>query len=98
MSDPEQFAAWFNFYEALFWIGIAIAVPIYQSRRSRRRSRHGWVLGCTFLLFGVSDFIEMRTGAWYSPVGLLILKALCVGIFFFYLLRYWKTLQRDRSA
>ena len=36
------------------------------------------VAAATFLLFGISDLIKLRTGAWWRPTGLLVLKGLCL--------------------
>jgi hypothetical protein len=88
MTDPERFAIWFNFCEALLWISIGLVIPIYQTHRFSTRSGHTWILAFTLLGFGISDFVEIRTGAWYSPIQLLVLKAICVGIFLFYFFRY----------
>jgi predicted membrane chloride channel (bestrophin family) len=36
------------------------------------------VFSLTLLVFGISDIIETQTGAWYKPLGLFLLKAVCV--------------------
>ncbi len=69
MPDPT---AWFNLVEGIFWIALACVICY----RSPHRALPLWLA-----LFGISDFIEIRTGAWWSPSWLLILKGAClVGI------------------
>ena len=40
--------------------------------------RPGLVAGTSFLLFGISDFIEIGTGSWFRPLWLLLWKGVCV--------------------
>jgi hypothetical protein len=68
----------FNGCEAIFWFAMAIVVMLRYRRAAigTRRIAHGTA---TFLvLFAASDLIEMQTGAWWRPTGLLILKGVCV--------------------
>ncbi|MFZ4482582.1 MAG: hypothetical protein ACOYOL_01210 [Chthoniobacterales bacterium] len=67
----------FNFAEGLLWLAIAEAICLCTARSPKPR-RLGYGAALSFALFGVSDFIEVRTGAWYSPWPLLVLKAACV--------------------
>lgn len=71
---PDQ---WFNFAEAGLWaaIGVVLLVRSVRAGSARRRAVSA---GLVFLLFGFSDVIEMRTRAWYEPVGLLVFKAACI--------------------
>ena len=45
--------------------------------------------------FGISDFIEARTGAWYRPPGLLLWKAACVAALLHCLFRYAALTKRN---
>jgi hypothetical protein len=36
------------------------------------------VSGAAFVLFGLPDLVEMRTGTWFSPWWLLLWKVSCV--------------------
>ncbi len=69
---------WFNLGEGILWIAMGaallISVRFYRARWRRLRI----VAALSFVLFGVSDFIEMQTGSWWQPPWLLGLKALCV--------------------
>jgi len=68
----------FNYWEGWFWIILGasvLAVSVFKQRRV------GWFSVVLFLLlvtFGLSDFVEMRTGAWYRPWWLFVWKGICV--------------------
>jgi hypothetical protein len=68
--DPTFIFA--NYIEAALWAALAVAAVV------RRNGRASWTLACALLLFGVSDLVETRTGAWYKPWWLLVGKVLCV--------------------
>lgn len=82
--QPDQL---FNFVEGLLWtaIGLIFAWRTFKKSKFRRLEMGASV---SFLLFGVSDFIEMRTGAWYTPWTLFALKAACVLSFLIHLRIY----------
>jgi hypothetical protein len=91
------FDQFFNLGEGLLWLGIALVITI-RTARSRNGQRLGYGAALSFALFGVSDLIEVRTGAWYSPWPLLALKAACVaslGIHLFCYLREKRAAHRD---
>lgn len=71
----------FNFIEAVFWIVLAVAFAILALVAKQDFTKL-YLLTCIFLfLFGCSDFVEMRSGAWWRPWWLLIWKAACVAAF-----------------
>jgi hypothetical protein len=37
-----------------------------------------FVAALLFLVFGISDFVEITTGGWYKPWWLLLWKASCL--------------------
>jgi hypothetical protein len=82
--EPDQA---FNFFEGLLWVARGI---VFACRAIRKTKYRGLQIGVaiSFLLFGVSDFIEMRTGAWYTPWTLFALKAACVLSFLVHLRIY----------
>lgn len=82
-----------NLIEAITWLGIAVALLI-KSRKTSSNARLLQVLAASFALFGVSDVIEIQTGAWWRPVWLLALKAGCVLIFAGGFWRYLKSRNR----
>ncbi len=67
----------FNACEGLFWIGIAVGFAVVLLRR--RVNPDLMLAGCLlFVAFGISDFVEIRTGAWFRPWWLLVWKSWCV--------------------
>ena len=85
----------FNFFEGILWTLIGI---LFAWRAVRQNEYRGLQIGASvsFLLFGISDFIEMRTGAWYSPWSLFVLKATCV-LSFLILLRVYMNTKKKKG-
>ena len=73
-----SFSSVFNSVEAAWWILVAAVIALggHRLRGMMPRIQGALVLG--FAAFGVSDVIEVYTGAWWRPVSLLILKAACL--------------------
>lgn len=69
-----------NLAEAMLWISIACLFLI-RLRHSQQNRDLSITCIIAFALFGVSDFIEVSTRAWYQPASLLILKAGCIATF-----------------
>lgn len=68
----------FNLCEGLLWLVLG-AVLLWRSRKLAQPILHlGKIASLILFIFGLSDFIEMKTGAWWSPWWLLVLKVLCV--------------------
>lgn len=74
----------FNWFEAAFWLLLAIVVVVVGVRRARAgRSRHPRlhaVAGPTLAIFGISDIVEVYTGAWWEPWWLLLMKGTCLAV------------------
>lgn len=66
-----------NLAEGILWISIAC---VFLVRLHRLQQNRDLAITCSiaFALFGVSDLIEISTRAWYQPLPLFILKAVCV--------------------
>lgn len=79
--SPEQL---FNWFEAALWAIMSVLVLAIGARRVRAgRSRHQrlhLIAAPTLLLFGISDVIEVHTGAWWTPWWLLLLKGACLAV------------------
>lgn len=67
----------FNLFEVYLWsimgIGFLIAAMVKPTNR--------WsavAAGIMLILFAVSDWIELSTGAWWKPWWLFVWKAICV--------------------
>lgn len=66
-----------NLAEAILWISIS-CVFLFRLRHTKKNRDLSITCIIAFALFGVSDFIEVYTRAWYQPLSLFILKACCV--------------------
>ena len=88
---------WANVVEGVLWIAIA---GIILARTGRGTDRRRWRIATTaaigFFWFGISDFIEVGTGAWYRPVWLLMMKAVCVAVLVHCYVRYVR-LRSDKA-
>lgn len=47
------------------------------------------VLGIGLVMFGISDFVEMASGAWWEPWWLLVWKGICVGVFILFFIHLY---------
>lgn len=68
----------FNYLEAGFWSLFALGFFVRALRGERRWRRDQLILALAFAGFGLSDWIEAGTGAWWRPWWLLVLKAACL--------------------
>ncbi|HEV2295896.1 MAG TPA: hypothetical protein VGR35_18765 [Tepidisphaeraceae bacterium] len=75
-----------NYIEAALWGTIGIGFLLHALLR--RGGASSFVASVAFLLFGLSDVIETRTGAWWRPWWLLVLKGMCLAVFLVLLARY----------
>jgi hypothetical protein len=70
----------FNALEAVWWIALAGLAAIFGGRARGMTPGRRFALSVFLALFGVSDAIEVFTGAWSNPPALLVLKAICLGV------------------
>ena len=84
-----------NWIEVFFWPALGIGC-LGRAVIKRGSDWFFWVLGPTFILFGVSDYIELQTGAWWRPWWLFVMKVGCVVVFVVGALRF-KRRRRHRS-
>lgn len=75
-----QIHTWFNYGEALLWIGISFFLILRIFRKNMPHRSLYAVLIIGFFAFGVSDLVEVQSGAWWQPWWLLLWKALCVAV------------------
>ncbi len=68
----------FNALEAVWWFALAALAATWGGRARGMTPHRQWALTTFLALFGVSDAIEVFTGAWWNPPALLILKAICL--------------------
>ena len=92
-----EFDQIFNLIEGVFWISIAALLIYHAAKKTEYRSI---LIGSsiTFLLFGISEFIEINTRAWYHPWSLLTLKALCVLSLFVHFVWYLKIKRNKKKC
>jgi len=78
-------ACLFNIGEGLFWIMIAgyILSPLYKYSFK-------FCLGSSLLLFALSDFVEVYTGAWWEPWWLLVWKSVNVAVIILLVIKVYK--------
>lgn len=71
-----------NYIEAGLWAVIGSAFLLITVMRPKDQRARAAIAGVAFLLFGVSDVVEARTGAWWRPWWLLAWKGLCLAVLF----------------
>ncbi|HEV7298102.1 MAG TPA: hypothetical protein VGN72_01975 [Tepidisphaeraceae bacterium] len=81
-----------NYAEAGLWIVIALgfAIAVLRKGHAPDARRDCVVAAVAFLLFGLSDVVETRTGAWWRPLWLFVWKAACVATFVVLLVRHYR--------
>jgi hypothetical protein len=67
-----------NLIEAGVWFVFALVLFFYAFRRDHRLRSTFWFLSVVIVVFGFSDLVEARTGAWWKPWWLFVWKASCV--------------------
>ena len=79
----------FNFVESVFWMGLGVGLVVYDFKKSKGGVVLK-VLGGVFVLFGVSDIVEVYSGAWWRPWRLLAWKVCCVFAIVWGILYLWR--------
>ena len=69
----------FNGFEAVLWTFMAFFVTPKAIAISPRRLQL-LTAAVTFLAFAGSELVEMKTGAWWRPVWLMLWKGACISI------------------
>ena len=91
MSELERNG---NLIEAGLWFVVTM-VLLTQGLRARGPLRRVLAfLTVAFFVFGISDLIEARTGAWWRPFWLLLMKSGCVGTFMYGFREYYRIKKR----
>lgn len=68
----------FNLVEAMLWGVIAVALLMAGRAQSGARRRRCRIGAGAFAIFAVTDIVEIFTGHWARPLGLLVVKVACV--------------------
>ncbi|MDJ0555509.1 MAG: hypothetical protein QNJ68_13910 [Microcoleaceae cyanobacterium MO_207.B10] len=79
-----------NYIEAVIWFIFAGAFAASAVKNNRLVRLYRIIATLTFLLFGLSDIVEVQTGAWWDPWWLFIWKSLCVLSMFCLLISHLK--------
>jgi hypothetical protein len=66
-----------NTLEVVLWITLGIVC--WLRAKPRTITTHGWSLA--LILFGLSDIVELQTGAFWRPWWLFVWKSGCVAMF-----------------
>lgn len=83
-----------NLIEAVLWFAFAIvlfAKSLFE--RGSVRITLG-MLAVAFVVFGISDLIESRTGAWWRPLWLMLLKGTCIVVIVLGFAQYYRLTKR----
>ena len=67
-----------------------MVVLIAAVKSSRKVRRIAYIAVPTLFLFGVSDIVEVYTGAWWKPFWLLLWKGLCIIVLVACIIYYWR--------
>jgi hypothetical protein len=67
-----------NYIEAGIWGIFAMGFTQAAIKNTGKIRIHRIIAAVTFLLFGLSDIVEVQTGAWWQPGWLFLWKSLCV--------------------
>jgi hypothetical protein len=77
MANPDLVTV-FNGCEAFLWSVLAVVIAVRFRKSAVGLRRLSWMTAALLVAFAASDVIEMQTGAWWRPVGLLVLKGVCL--------------------
>ena len=67
-----------NYIEAATWSLFAVGFAISAFKQTGKVRLHRLIATLTFFLFGLSDIVEVQTGAWWHPWWLFLWKSFCV--------------------
>ena len=71
----------YNWVEVILWPSVGLACLIGTFCKQGKIPGQIWLLALAFAVFGLSDYIELQTGAWWKPWWLLAMKVGCTSAF-----------------
>jgi hypothetical protein len=86
----------YNGVETVWWTVVAVALACRPT--PPRASGYRWALVVVLLAFAASDVWELKTGAWWRPWPLCVLKFACGGGGSLLALLWWRAERRDPAA
>lgn len=86
----------FNFLEVGLWAVFAFMVALFGNR-AKLTGRDRAVLAIALFAFSWSDYVELRTGAWWRPWWLLMLKGTCLACFAIVAWSVWNEAERSKK-
>jgi hypothetical protein len=87
-----------NLIEAGVWFLLALVLLAHACRSPKRLRPILLILVTTLILFGASDLVEARTGAWWTPWWLFVWKTICVVALLLGFLRYSALIRQERRT
>ncbi|MCG8404055.1 MAG: hypothetical protein MI923_02535 [Phycisphaerales bacterium] len=87
-----------NYAWAILWTVIGIIFTFCAIGSEGRARVKCLVVSAAFVLFGVSDVIEVETGAWWRPWWLLVWKVCCVATLVLLFFGFWKGTRRVKEC
>ncbi len=79
-----------NYIEAGIWGIFAIGFCRVALKNTGKVRIQRMIAAVTFFLFGLSDIVEVQTGAWWHPWWLFLWKSVCVISMVILLIVYWR--------
>jgi len=79
-----------NMIEAGVWLFLSLALVAYSFSQPKPMRPVILFLSVTMAVFGGSDLVEARTGAWWTPWWLFVWKVVCVIGLFLGFVRYFR--------
>ncbi|MHC4758076.1 MAG: hypothetical protein ACYTE8_05425 [Planctomycetota bacterium] len=87
----------FNLIEGIFWITVGVLIFVY-SFKAKVLVHNIYYIGSILLIgFGLSDFVEIQSGAWWQPWWLLVWKGGCLAGFAVLGTWYYILIKRNRG-
>ena len=66
----DSYLQWFNAFEAVLWITISIVFGFHFVRKKTAFKMLKGFSCVAFFVFGITDIIEIYSGAWWAPFWL----------------------------